>query len=407
MARLLTAGAETLNAIGDDKTMEGGITTSGTVTVETGTIHSGSKSFKIDTGAGTPAYVQKTFTGVSATTYYARVWFNCSAAPSTGTAPVLQFLTAGGAIAGGGAATMSVQTTGKIGDSIGSNVSGVVADGQWHYAELALQILTAGNDYVESRVDGVSLNTFTGALDTVLPGMIRAGAMTSTASFVTYIDDLALNDSNAGSGSTSWPGLGRQVLLLPISDNAVGTGWTGGAGGASNLFEGVNNIAPQGAADPGTDASQIRNASNATANYDANLTTYATAGIAAADTVNLVQPWIITGAPTATGAKTGALQITSNPAEGAATAFQTTSNFFRASGVNAGTYPTGWAFSTNPITYAPSVTVGSSPVLRADITGGTATRIADVCFMGMYVDYTPAVVTQVPYTNPMPQLLAQ
>jgi hypothetical protein len=397
MARLLTAGAETLNAIGDDKTMEGGITTAGTVTVDTGTIHSGTKSYKADSGAGTAAYVQKTFTGVSATTYYARAWFNCSAGPAAGNASLLQFLTGAGAVAGGGSATMHVKGNGTIGDSIGGNVSGVVTDGQWHYAEMACQIVTAGNDYVESRVDGVSLNSFTGALDTVLPGMIRAGGISTAVSYVIYVDDLVLNDSG-GSAQNSWPGLGKQVLLLPISDNAVGTGWTLGSGGTTNLFDAVNNIPPAGVADPGT-TSQIRNAASNLNAYAANLTTYSTAGLTALDTVNVAQMWCITAAPVTTSAKSGSLTL-SNPTL-AKTSFGT---FY--SGVNAGTYATGWAFKSSAIQYAPSVTVGSSPVMT--VTQDTSsTRIAMVCFMGMYVDYTPAVVTQVPYTNPMPQLLAQ
>jgi hypothetical protein len=43
------------------------------------------------------------------------------------------------------------------------------------------------------------------------------------------------------------------------------------------------------------------------------------------------------------------------------------------------------------MTEAPTVTLGTAPVMR--ITNSTAsTRIADVCFMGIYVDYTAAVV---------------
>lgn len=389
MARLLTAGAETLSAIGENKTMEGGITTVAAITVDTGTVHSGSKSFKCDTAAGAQAYIEKVITPVLGTIFYARAWINLPAYPGAA-ARVLDI-----GLDAGLAAGLELQTNGTLllKGPAPTPASSALLLNTWYCIEVAAQNnSTASTSYREGRLNGVSFAaTSTTNATTVSTGYVRFGWFTNASGLVNYIDDCAVNDSNAGTGSTSWPGLGKQVLLRPISDNAVGTGWTNDAGSATDIFNAVDNIPPIGIADTGsgTGLNQIRNASNASANYDANLTTYASAGIQPQDTINLVQPWIITGAPSATGAKTGALQITANPAEGAATAFQTTSNFFRASGTNAGTYPTGWAFSTNPITYAPSVTVASSPVLRADITGGTATRIADVCFMGLYVDYTP------------------
>jgi hypothetical protein len=414
VARLLTAGAETLDAIGDNATMEGGITNTGTVTVDTATVNTGLKSFKFDSGGGSTASVTKTISPVLGTIFYARMWFRLPQAG--GDIPSLRITLDSGNGLSASVYISSANRSLSLRDNVGTIGSSTAALSQntWYCVELAAQNNSvASTSYREARLNGVSFaSSSTRNATTVGTGLVEFGWIGNPgASNIIYLDDLAVNDSG-GANENSWPGCGKQVLLLPISDNAVGTGWTNDnlVNNTVNLFESVDNIPPIGIADTttSTTSDQIRNATNATANYDANLTTYATAGIGAADTVNLVQPWIITGAPTATGAKTGALQITSNPAEGAATAFQTTSNFFRASGVNAGTYPTGWAFSTNPITYAPSVTVGSSPVLRADITGGTATRIAMCCFMGLYVDYTPAAVAgQIPYTNQMPQLIAQ
>lgn len=219
--------------------------------------------------------------------------------------------------------------------------------------------------------------------------------------YTAYYDDWTMDDA-------PWPGDSKVVLLQPVSDNSVGSGWQKPGGGTTNLYTSVDNTPPVGIADTTSAANaenQIRNAS-ANSNYVANMTTYTNAGIGASDTVNAVMAVAITGAPSATGAKTGSLQITANPAD-TATAFQSTSNFYRASGVNAGTYVTGWFRQINPVVSSPSVTLGDSPTLSLNITGGTAARIAMCCFMGIYVDYTPGAADErVPKSSPMPQLLA-
>jgi hypothetical protein len=250
-------------------------------------------------------------------------------------------------------------------------------------------------------VDQVSGQAFSAA------GSARLGTADTVASAMTlYYDDMVLDDAVL-------PGDGAVALLVPISDNAVGTGWTLGTGTAisSNGWSSVDNKPPQGVTnvEAGSDPKQIRNASsNANSNYDANLTTYATAGIAAADTINAVWPVVITAAPVTTSSKQGTVGVSSNPviANIALGAGGTAGAFW--SGTTEGTYTTGWKISYGTLTASPSVTVGSSPVMR--ITQVTSsTRIATVCFMGLLVDYTPAAVVagQVPYTNPMPQRLAQ
>jgi hypothetical protein len=415
MVRLLTAGAETLNAIADNKTMEGGITTSGTVTVDTGTVNTGSKSFKCDTGAGNAvAYVEKTFTGALATTYYARAWVNLSAAPGT-EAPFIQFLQSTNEVA-----MVRVRTGGSTrlfwGGSNQGTSSVVITDGLWHCVEISLQINSgSADDSIELVVDGVSELSFTSqTIGTAALTAVRfgwPGATVPGANKVIYLDDLSLNDST-GSNQTSFAGVGREVLLLPISDNALGTGWTNDnlVNTTTNLWECVNNTPPIGIADTtsSTTSDQNRNATaSANSNYDANLTTYTTAGIASGDTINVLDPIVATAAPVTTSAKQGTVGVSSNPviANVALSATGTSGAFW--AGATAGTYPTGWKASHGTATYAPSVTLNSSPVLR--ITQVTSsTRIAMVCFMGLYVDYTPAPAAgQVPYISSMPQLLAQ
>jgi len=270
----------------------------------------------------------------------------------------------------------------------------------WYRIEMKV-IISAGNQVTDAelRLDGVTVASTTGATITASTqcffGLLAGGTGVNA-----YVDDVAFNDST-GTANNTWPGSGKVVLLLPISDNAVGTGWTGGAGGTTNLWDAVNNTPPVGVADTGTDTSQIRNATaNASVNYDANLTTYTTAGIGASDTINALTPWTATAAPVVTSAKQGTFGVSSNPviANIALAAGGTAGAFW--SGSAGGTFPTGWKWSPGTITEAPSVTLGNSPVIR--ITQVTSsTRIAMVCFMGMYVDYTPAAVTAVPW-HPYP-----
>jgi hypothetical protein len=414
VARLLTAGAETLNAIGDDKTMEGGITTNNTVTVDTGTVNTGSKSFKFDSGAGVTTTLSKTITPVLGTIFYARAWINL---PGTGGDISSLRLTLDAA--NGLYADVFINSSNRsllLRDNVGTigSQSANLSANTWYCLELAAQNnASASTSYREARLDGVSFaSSSTRNSTTVGTGTVAFGWIANPGpSKILYMDDLAINDSG-GANQNSWPGLGKQVLLRPISDNALGTGWTNDnlVNTTTNLWECVNNTPPIGIADTttSTTSDQIRNATaTANSNYDANLTTYSTAGITAVDTVNLVQPWTITAAPVSTSAKQGTIGVSSNPAiTNVALAAGGVSGAFW-SGTAGGTYPTGWKVSPGTLTYAPSVTVGSSPVMR--ITQVTSsTRIAMCCFMGLYVDYTPAVVAgQVPYTNPMPQLLAQ
>jgi hypothetical protein len=231
------------------------------------------------------------------------------------------------------------------------------------------------------RINGVDAGVSGTA--TVTAANIYIGMTTTEASAIDlYFDDLVVD----GAGFLASSKVG---LAVPISDNAIGTGWVGGAGGTTNLYTGVDNKPPVGVADTGTNTSQIRNATSAISNYDANLQTYTTVGVGASDTVIAVQPVIATAAPVTTSAKLGTVGLSSNPAitNIALGAGGTAGAFW--SGLADGTYPTGWKVSFGTLTTSPSVTLGSSPVMR--VTQSTAsTRIADVCFMGLVVAWTPA-----------------
>lgn len=401
MARLLTAGAETGSALSEGYTVTGVAPTF----VTSPTPRSGARALSC-TAAGSGSYATFAVTTALTTVYYARVAFRIPVFDgSNGNGEILAFRSGGGTI------LTSIYTDGGnlrldalvSGSSVGNSGNASVAQDTWHVAELGMSLGVGSIDYLEARLDGVSFysSSSLNITDTAW-GNISFG---TSASQTVYIDDIALND-NSGGSSASWPGLGKVVLLVPTADSAKGTGWVGGAGGTTNEFEAMNNIPPVGVADTGTNASQNRNATSAAnSNLDMTMTTYTAAGIVDTDAVNVVVPVVVTAAPVVTSAKQGTVGVVSNPAitNVALGAGGTAGAFW--SGVAGGTYPTGWKTSRGTTTYAPSVTLGTAPVMR--LTQVTAsTRIAMVCFMGIYVEYSTPSVPPLPRRHPMVQLLA-
>lgn len=381
MARLLTAGAESQAAIVE------GVTT-GTPSFSTSVFRSGAASFDVKTSNS----ITFAFTGAVGTTYYARSYFFKTGNNGTNNDIGMSFRDASGTFLCGLLTTSGASTLSLI-YGAGLTVvatSAALSDSTWYMLELSVLIGVGAIDACEARIDGVSLGSASGlTISDAAPGRFQVGASSWTTAFH---DDIALNDST-GAAQTSWPGSGKVVLLKPISDNARGTGWVNDANAASGFFDATDNTPPVGIADTtgSTGLHQIRNGtSNANSSVDLNLTTYTNAGIGATDTINVVVPVVATGAPVSTSAKQGTIGISSNPviANVSLGAGGTSGAFW--SGTAAGTFPTGWKASFGTPTYAPSVTLGNSPVAR--ITQVTSsTRIAMVCFMGMYVDYTPSV----------------
>lgn len=239
---------------------------------------------------------------------------------------------------------------------------------KWYRVELKV---TANSQ--ELKIDGNSQ-----VIDTVAaPGSTRImfGANdTVAATYVAYVDDYALTSDN-------YPGDGKVVLLTPISDNARSTEWTGGVGGTTNLWKAVSNLPPTGTASE-TDTTQIEHAGGATGTYEAVMNSYSSAGIPENAVINTVMPFIWHGEDSATGDKLLEFNIKSNPAT-------TSLGPFNVAGVSGalGTWPTGWWIRTSPLGGAPSNL--NSPIMVVS-RPETASRVASVCFMGIYVDYTPA-----------------
>jgi hypothetical protein len=302
---------------------------------------------------------------------------------------------------------MSIGTDGTVtlsalGGGGGASAAGLISAGGFYRFELSLKVDTgnSANGTTEGRVDGVTISTSPGNVGTTVPSSVRVGIVGGTPTVDVFVDDFALND-DTGANQNTWPGAGAVVLLKPTADSAVGTGWLKGNTGAAPLFQNLDDTPPNSATDltANADTMQIRNAtSNANSNYDATMTTYTAAGAGAGSVVNLVQPFIVTGAPVTTSSKQGTVGVASNPtiANVALSATGTSGAFW--AGATIGAYPTGTKWSAGTLTYAPAVTLGTAPVMRVtQVT--SSTRIAIATEMFMYVDYTPAVAAAASYPN--------
>lgn len=394
MTRLITAPFEGRHFVLDLATdpNSGGET----VTYDTSIKRSGLSSLKI-TGTGVSGAKTNhfTFTGVVGRTYYMRQWIYVTTFNSSGEMLV--------SAAGGPLDFLSVwfNTSNQLylyddanNVAIGSP-SATLSANQWHKIELGFKISASTNDdYGELKVNGTTVHSSTTLnLGTGAPEYIELGMylpVTDTATI--YIDDVALNDDQ-GSVNNTWCGEGKIVQLLPISDSANG-GWSKPGGGTTNLFSSVDNTPPTGIADTtsGTNAErQIRNPNNtASQDYDANMTSYTTAGIVAADTIVCVQ-WIMAiGTGSTTSTNNGVARLVSNPDQGS----DQTINF-EGTGATAGTFPTGWMIEKNTHIEYPTVTKGTSPVLRVRKTT-TATRVHLCTSMAINVEYIVGV-------TPIPQ----
>lgn len=415
MARLITSGYELREGVTGTATSPDGLSNGA---LETTTVRSGSASRKWS-GAGSQSPGQWTLTAVTAgVDCFARTYVYV---PTGGLPLAGQAVVALGS-SGTPLAAIRVEADGTLTlwaftgawTQQGSASSPITLDSWENRVELKLNLGAGSVDSVDARLNGVSFASATGlAISDAQIAIAAVGAATTTANggsntapgsaaFALYTDDVAVNDGS-GAAQNTWPGSGKVALLRPTADSAVGAGWTLGNTTATggNAWSRLDDAPPNSETDltVAADADQIRNAtSNANSSYDATMTTYTAAGVGAGATVNVVVPIVATGAPVVTSAKAGTVGVVSNPAitNVSLSAGGTSGAFW--SGATIGTYPTGnkWSFGTT--TYAPSVTLATAPVMR--VTQVTAsTRIAIVTEMGIYVDYTPAVVVTPPRTS--------
>jgi len=201
-------------------------------------------------------------------------------------------------------------------------------------------------------------------------------------------DDIAINDATGGSENGYPDPAGKVVHLNPVSNNSIGS-WRTGAGGTTNLHDGVDNEPPLGNSSE-TATTNIRVIATDTLNYncDLNSTDYTTGGVGAGDTISLVQPMARYGNHDVDPNLVFRQQIVSNPtgSETSSAAIGTTAH---------GTeLDTDWVTQYGDVIYAPSVTKGTSPVHRVigDFTSGAGIS-EQICvdYMAIIVEYVPAV----------------
>lgn len=285
-----------------------------------------------------------------------------------------------------------IRSDGKIqiysGSTAGVTGTTVLSTTQWYMFDVVnnsstSNILRVRITPITAGVPGTSIDEITGTTAYTFTELIGA-ADTVADTYTAYFDHFSADSSTA-----SPIGFGWVLLSLPISDNARAAKWTAGTSGTTNLFDAVDNLPPTGKVSPQTTTSAITHAGGGAGNedYDANMTTYATLGIGAADTINAIQAIMIHGEDIATGTKTLTFAVKSNPAG----SFET--NFSAGADAGAvGTFPTNWTTTRGTVISSPSVTLANSPVMTAR-RPLTESRLADVCFMGLYIDYTPTIVS--------------
>lgn len=373
MARTLLMGFETGRPQTDQSNTNWG-TTNG-VTSDTSIVRTGTYSLKVVAASATNCSLSF---GYAAPDDWMRVYVRVTARPAT-TARAL--IGASGSVLVKLNANGTLSYTNPAGSLIGTSTTALTDTARWYMVEVTGATGTSvpvlkidGNTEVTGSPSAWNLITLLGANDSV--------ADTYTA----YFDDLSRD-------SAGFPGSGKLVLLAPTSLSAGGS-WTNGAGSTPVTTAGVATYPPPGLASASeTNTSNIESATNsATDNCDFNCTTYAAAGIVAADTITAVAPVARTGEDIATGTKLFGLLIVSNPATGEEQ-FNVGSDF----GAHGSDQAAGSLWCTNygtPVG-SPSVTLGTAPVLRIGKRTAT-TRVICVDFLGIYVEYIPGTTARVP-----------
>jgi hypothetical protein len=384
MARRFTSGAET-EAIQSD----GWSVITGTVSINTSSQLSGRACFSA--ACTSQNRIIWNFNGAVSTAYFERVLINPTALPVGNPTKLAMFVISGGD--GGG---IWLETSGaltlKLNGGSALATSSAISTGTWTMIELQLNYPASGAATISMRVNGVLIGSGTGSAN--LPISVHAGGNCNGSAFPTsggpiLFDDVALNDST-GASQNSWPGFGKVVLLKPVSDNAR-VGFTNGGLGTTNLWQAVDNLPPVGVALASmTATSQISDvAVNATDTYDANVGAFTDAlsagggGMGSGDVVSLVVA-LANGGQGGAVNETLAVRCLSNPvaSEGTATTGTTA----------AGTFPTAWTAVFSAYAYAPSVTLGTEPVVRVRKGTSSATAIF-YDLMGLLVEFVQTRTT--------------
>lgn len=356
-----------------DDTIEGLGTKPASITYDSATTSRGfGSSLKI---VGTNG-VNNALAVVGSSPEWRRMNINFSAFPSSGSRPFY---------GASGSAHLDIDSTGAItyfAVAASQGTTAALSLNTWY----CLEFLSSSSSTSQVRLKltnlttGVLVSSITTASTSTFFPQVGAGD-TAAPTYTLYIDDYVTDNA-------AFPGVGYVFLMVPTSDNARAAKWTAGTSGTTNLFDAVNNLPPAGKVSPQTTTSAITHAGGGAGNedYDANFSTYSSLGVGAADVIAGMQTVFVHAEDIATGTKTLTWGIKSNPTG----SFET--NVSAGGDVGAaGAYPTNWTVSRGAMIATPTVTISGSPIMSAR-RPLTESRLADVAFMGIYVDYTPTIV---------------
>ena len=250
---------------------------------------------------------------------------------------------------------------------IGTSTTALTDSAKWYCVEFR----TSGTSTTLLRIDGN--NEVTGSISGTFAFCFGSDTNTSY-SYTIYIDDLVID-------AAEWPGADSKVITYALSSDSLNTAWTRGAGGTSNLYDGVNAMPPAGVASANeTNDTNIECASKSTNSYLASFPSYTTMGIGSSDTVKSVQVCCVSGEDISTGTKTFD--------------WDTTNPVMSYSGETAGgdlgahsDYPGVWSGHWLNSSTDPSVTKGTAPTIVFEKTDGTS-RTLCICAVYISVEYT-------------------
>jgi hypothetical protein len=380
--------------VGGSPTFEGGGTTAETApTISTERAYGGGSSLKMAPSAKSQLRVREAFTGaLERDTYYR---FYVYAGPAPGANNEIFDVMSGSTII----AALNITPSGEVKvfnkgfvSSVASS-AGAFPFGRWTRLEIRVKTSTSANSgTLAVKVDGATVISVTNfEFGTTLPptGYHLMNQSSGGLFKDLFFAGVAVNDS-VGEKETVWVGAGKFGLLRPAADQ-TNSNFKVGAAKTSNLYKAVSSTPPLGVAFASrTETSQIY--AEGVATYETALAPYTApvggggAGMGASDPLRLVQGLFVGGNSTSTS-RTIAGSLISNPAIAEVTTGSGTTA--------AGTHPTGWTLLRTPVTYAPTVTLGTAPVARVRRTLATADALM-YDLIGLLVEFEPLTVAEAP-----------
>lgn len=393
MSRLATVGMESQRLSASSTTCgEGqGTSTSGTVSINTSTPRSGAAAALC--GKSAENFLKLDIATTLGRAYFLRQALRFSAIEPSANLGLVQAFSEG-------AAKNLVKvylTTGKeillFNEFKGTNIAVTEFKpeaGVYYLFELKIKVESAGNGTVALIIrDNAGTVKYESGDKSVEIGnkavsQFAIGHLGTETKVEVLVDDIGLNDDQ-GASQNSYPGFAKLVFLKPVEDVAR-TGWVGGAGGTTNLWEAIDNTPPVGVKlASATNTSQVKDANNnATDTYEARLAKYTDSvasgggGMKVGDKATVVFVLVRQGNSSSTSRNLGVTGV-SNPAIAESVEGTIAST--------AESDPTGWTTKRTAFSINPTVEVEVAPVVKIrKATASTDSLMVDL--LGLYVEYT-------------------